>query len=50
MKLKNNKTKVFEKRFKSKLIQKASKGGAKAGKGGSSCPRIGGGPSKCKKR
>jgi len=43
--LKNNKTKAFEKRFKTKLIQKASKGkkpggsfskgkGAKAGSGG----------------
>lgn len=32
MKLKNNKTKAFQKKFKSKLIQKASKGGK--GRGG----------------
>lgn len=34
MKLKNNKTKAFEKKYKSKLIEKASKG--KGGRGGSS--------------
>ena len=50
MNIKNNKTKVFEKKFKTRLIQKAGKGKPSGGKTGGGGGKCGKGSKSCRKR